>query len=53
MTSVCPKCGHSWSKHDATYWPSCVGNKDGGLAEENCGCTFTREQAEREARSRG
>lgn len=47
--SVCPKCGHAWWKHDASFYPACVGNKEGGGPVEKCGCKYTKEQAEREA----
>ena len=44
--SVCPRCGHAWWKHDATFFSACVGQKDGG---GDCGCQMTKEQAEKEA----
>jgi len=49
MTTVCPKCGHAWWKHSATYFQACIGNAPNGRADDACGCEYTKEQAEREA----
>jgi hypothetical protein len=47
VSTVCPRCGHSWAKHDSRLFYNCSGQKEGGNQYENCGCEMTQEQAER------